>query len=236
MEKHWIIKKLPPLKGLKVLDIGCGFGEASIYFAKKGALVTSLDISEGMVEHCLSVLRKGGFEAEGVVSSIEDFEFKEKSYDVVYAANVLHHVENRSEVIGKISKALKREGIAFFIDPLRYNPVINIYRRMATNVRTTDECPVGFEILNQMRECFKDVQYECTWLLSLGIFLKYYLIDGIHPNTDRYWKRVLGEPEKTRRWLGPLMKIDKYLCSAFSPLKYLCWNIVIAAKNPQPGR
>lgn len=233
LENHWIIKKLPLLKGLKVLDIGCGLGEASIYFARQGAIVTALDISEGMVEHCLSVLHGEGLEAEGVVSSIEDFKIKERTYDVVYAANVLHHIENHSGVIEKISRALKQDGIAFFIDPLRYNPLINIYRRMATNVRTTDEHPVGFEILGLMRKQFRDVQYECTWLFSLSIFFKYYLIDRIHPNADRYWKRILREPKKTQRWIGPLIKAEQFLCRIMPPVKYLCWNIVIAAKNPQ---
>ena len=39
-------------------------------------------------------------------------------------------------------RALKPGGMFFSYDPLTYNPLINVYRRMATAVRTTDEAPL----------------------------------------------------------------------------------------------
>ncbi|MEW6417912.1 MAG: class I SAM-dependent methyltransferase [Nitrospirota bacterium] len=232
LENLWILKHLPPLKGQRVFDVGCGLGEASLYFARHGAHVTAVDISEGMVKHCVATIRREGLDIEGVVSSVEELKVENRAYDVIYVANVLHHLERPQDAIRKISLALKIDGVAFFIEPLRYNPLINLYRRMATEVRTKDERPVGFDILDQMRECFADIKFTCTWLLSLVIFVKYYLIDKVHPNDDRYWKRILHETERTRRWIEPLVKIDRVLCKICPPLKYLCWNIVIAARHP----
>ena len=45
-------------------------------------------------------------------------------------------------------------GVAVFWDPLRYTPVINIYRRMATKVRTEDEHPLGKSDVRLMRRTF----------------------------------------------------------------------------------
>jgi len=50
LENKWILGQLGDLKGKRVLDLGCGLGEASVYFAKKGAIVTASDLSPQMLE------------------------------------------------------------------------------------------------------------------------------------------------------------------------------------------
>ena len=49
-ENRIILGKVGNLTGKRVLDLGCGAGEAAVYFAKKGALVTATDISSAMLE------------------------------------------------------------------------------------------------------------------------------------------------------------------------------------------
>ena len=49
-EMRYITQRLGSLKGKTLLDIGCGLGEASVYFALRGATVTATDISGGMLE------------------------------------------------------------------------------------------------------------------------------------------------------------------------------------------
>src|SRR5579859_6666453 len=96
LENQFILRRMGPLQGKKLLDIGAGLGESSVYFALKGARVTTVDVSPGMVETALAVGRRYGVELEGLVASAENLNVAAESYDFVYLANTIHHVQNRA--------------------------------------------------------------------------------------------------------------------------------------------
>lgn len=56
-------------------------------------------------------------------------------FDVAYAGNVLHHVDI-AVTLGEIHPVLRPGGALVSWDPLAHNPLINIYRRMGSPVRT----------------------------------------------------------------------------------------------------
>lgn len=72
-----------------------------------------------------------------------------------------------------ILHALKPGGTLVSWDPLRHNPVINVYRRMAMPVRTEDEHPLHIRDLRSFRSRFVDVRHECFWFCTLAIFLRF---------------------------------------------------------------
>lgn len=45
-----IMKMRPPVKPLKVLDIGCGEGKDAVFLARNGYVVTAFDLSEAGIE------------------------------------------------------------------------------------------------------------------------------------------------------------------------------------------
>lgn len=235
MENRYILQQLGPLAGKKLLDLGVGLGESSVYFAKQGALVTAVDLSPEMVDLTLRLGQRYGVTIKGVVSGGEDLPVESDTYDFVYSANTLHHVSDRKRFFEQIHRVLKPGGRFFTIDPLVYNPIIHVYRRMATEVRTVDESPVSFGTLRLARRYFVNLQHREFWIASLALFLKYYLIDGIHPNADRYWKRIYEETADSLWWWYPLRSLDKVL-SRIPLIRALAWNIVISGeKGPMEG-
>jgi SAM-dependent methyltransferase len=226
LENRFILQQLGPLAGKKLLDLGVGLGESSVYFARKGAEVTAVDVSPEMVDLTLRLGQRYGVTIKGVVSDGEELPVESNTYDFVYSANTLHHVPDRKLFFEQIHRVLKPGGKFFTIDPLVYNPLIGIYRRMATEVRTIDESPVSYRTLRLARRYFVNLQHREFWITSLALFLKYYLIDGIHPNTDRYWKRIYHEPAASLWWWYPLRNLDKVL-SRIPLVRALAWNMVI---------
>ena len=204
VENRFILKKMGPLAGLRLLDVGAGLGESAVYFALRGAKVTATDLSPGMVRCAVDLGKLHGVEVEGVVSAGEALGVPEGTFDLVYVANTIHHVTDKRALFEQVHRALKPGGRFFSFDPLAYNPVINVYRKMATQVRTEDEAPLTFADVKLAGEFFEDVGHREFWIAAMALFLKYYLIDRVHPNADRYWKRIFKETPARLWWWWPL--------------------------------
>lgn len=226
MENQFILRRMGDLTGKRLLDIGAGLGESSVYFALRGARVTTVDLSPGMVEFAQKLGKAHGVSIQGAVAAAEDLNVGQGCFDIVYAANVLHHVADKRAFFQQIHRALAPGGWFFTIDPLRYNPVINVYRRMGSEVRTEDERPLGFEDLAIPRRLFGNVNHREFWILTLSLFLKFYLLDRVHPNQQRYWKKIFSETAAGLWWWRPLRLADAVL-ARLPLLRRLAWNMVM---------
>ena len=226
MENQFILRLMGNLSGKRILDVGSGLGESSVYFALKGAEVTSTDLSPKMIECTQALARRYGVQVSTAVGAAEALKLEDDHFDFIYVANLVHHVQDKAALFHGLNRVLKPGGIVFFWDPLKYNPVINIYRRMATHVRTDGERPLGTAELSLMRAHFTSVQSRSFWLASLMLFLKYFLVDRLSPNACRYWRRILGETAYSLWWWRPFQGLDSVLLRV-PGLRWLAWNMVV---------
>lgn len=93
-------------KGKKVLEIGCGIGTDSINFAKAGAILTCVELSDVSLE-----LTKKRFDVFGLTAKFYSANAEElskivpiESYDLIYSFGVIHHTPNPSNVFNEIKK------------------------------------------------------------------------------------------------------------------------------------
>jgi len=227
-ENRFIMQRLGDLRGKRVLDLGSGAGEAAVYFALQGAEVVAADISPGMIEVSARLAGMHDVTITGHVLNAMSPELPEESFDIVYAANLLHHTDP-AHTLGVMHRLLRPGGKACFWDPLKHNPVINVYRRMATEVRSEDENPLDLnETLRTVRSMFKSVEYDAFWLCTLWIFLRFYLIERVDPNRERYWKKIFTDEPRLRPTYLRLERLDRYL-KKLPFMKRMCWNVAVVA-------
>jgi 2-polyprenyl-3-methyl-5-hydroxy-6-metoxy-1,4-benzoquinol methylase len=233
VENRYVMHRLGDIRGKKILDVGAGLGESSVYFALCGAEVYYNDISPKMGEFAQKLAAKHGVNLQLLIAPVEKLSVGSDFFDIIYCANLMHHVPESDHDfwIENMHNALKKDGTLVTWDPLKYNPVINIYRKMASEVRTEDEMPLGFDILTKYRKKFSDVSHAEFWISALSVFLFYYFIKRYDPNKIRYWKQIYKEKEeKTGRLFRFLHRFDSFLAKI--PLvRALAWNMVIIAKK-----
>jgi 2-polyprenyl-3-methyl-5-hydroxy-6-metoxy-1,4-benzoquinol methylase len=138
---------LGPIRGRRVLDVGCGHGEHSLLFAHWGAVVTGVDISEGAVAVCRRRAQSLGLsEATTFVNSpFEALTQTEQRFDIVWTCAFLHHVLDRLEsVIQLFDRLLLPGGTILFMEPVRLSPWVKTARRLVPlpAAGTPDERPL----------------------------------------------------------------------------------------------
>ena len=82
-----------PLKGLSLLDIGCGGGLVSEPMTRLGAKVTGVDASEANIKTALAHAEQSGLEIDYRAGTAEELiEAGEGPYDIVLNLEVVEHV------------------------------------------------------------------------------------------------------------------------------------------------
>jgi SAM-dependent methyltransferase len=231
-EMRYIRQVLGDLKGRTLLDIGCGLGEASVYFALLGAEVTAADISPGMCDATRRLAGHYGVKLSTHVSAAEDFGFpNDCKFDIAYAGNLLHHVDIAS-TMRRVVKHLKPNGVFISWDPVLYNPVIEVYRRRAMGVRTIDEHPLRLADIRLVQSHFRESHTRWFWLTTLVIFCVMAVVQRRDPSKERYWKKIVEEADQWAWLYRPLEFLDKVLLT-LPFLRPLCWNVVIMGRGPK---
>lgn len=116
MEVGAIMSLLPPPPA-KLLDLGCGMGWTSCFYARRGYEVTGQDIAEDMIYNANEKKNREGIDnVRFVACDYEGMDF-DSEFDCAVFLDSLHHSINEEDAIRKVYKALKPGGICVTSEP-----------------------------------------------------------------------------------------------------------------------
>ena len=101
-----------PLKGLKILDIGCGGGLISEPMCRLGAQVTGIDASEKNIKVASLHAKKNNLKINYLTASPEKMTQYEE-FDIILNLEIVEHVDNLNLYLEACSRLLKKNGIMF---------------------------------------------------------------------------------------------------------------------------
>lgn len=101
------------LKGLRILDIGCGGGLLCEPMAKMGATIIGADASEVNIEVAKIHAKQSNLKIDYRATTSEDLEEAGEKFDVILNMEVVEHVADVNLFISSCAKMVKPNGLIF---------------------------------------------------------------------------------------------------------------------------
>ena len=109
---YLVLKSMPPIGRLRLLDLGCGEGKDAVFFARNGYDVTAFDLAESGIEKTVKLAEQIGVEVNAFVADINAFRL-DTQFDIIYSNGVLNYIppERRKAVFENYQRYTADNGI-----------------------------------------------------------------------------------------------------------------------------
>ena len=109
------IDKRAPLKGARVLDVGCGAGLLSEGMARRGAHVLGIDLARASLDVAADHAREHDIEVEYRRQGAEELAAEQPgTFEIVTCMEMLEHVPDPTQVVAACARAVQPGGTVFF--------------------------------------------------------------------------------------------------------------------------
>lgn len=99
---------LPPLRGRRVLDAGCGAGRNAAWLTEAGARVTGLDASPEMLGRARARVPAASFSLADLARPLE---LSDDTFDVAIASLVLHYLRDWTPTLRELRRVVRAGGV-----------------------------------------------------------------------------------------------------------------------------
>ena len=201
---------LPPLAGLKVLEVACGRGGLAAWLAAQGAaVVVGADFSRTAVAKAAALGRASGAPTLRLaVADVQVLALRDGRFDLVISCETIEHVADARAAVREMARVLRPGGTLLLTAP-NYLGVLGayrIYRELTGRPWTEEGQPV-----NNVTTLPRTV----AWVLQAGLVVV--TVDGIGHDLP-----IPGRRPLPMRWLD----------GSGRPLRWLAAHSLVVARRP----
>ncbi|MBI4178666.1 class I SAM-dependent methyltransferase [bacterium] len=161
---------LGDIRGKKILEIGCGTGRQAVWFARRGAEVTAVDISEEALKSLRNQAAAENLPGIQILQmDAEHLQFPNDSFDVVYVNSVMMHLRHAA-AFREFARVTKRGGQVVILEPMADNPVLILYRMAVSRWTPLRATFVTTRALDEARAHFSTLSRREFYFLALLAF------------------------------------------------------------------
>jgi len=106
-----------PLRGLRLLNLGCGTGGFNVAAEEAGASVWGVDLDADAAAIAEARTRR----RRVTRAAAEALPFREASFDVVYCVSTLEHVADAGRTLREVARVLRPGGLLYLHTPSRWS-------------------------------------------------------------------------------------------------------------------
>jgi 2-polyprenyl-6-hydroxyphenyl methylase/3-demethylubiquinone-9 3-methyltransferase len=207
-------RHLPNWNGVKVLDVGCGGGFSCEFMAKRGAIVSGVDLSPACIESARLHAQKTRLTIDYRAGVAEQLPFESNQFDCVVCVDVLEHIADLAQTLREVSRVLKPGGIFFFDTPNRtlFSKIVliwvleDILRKIPRGIHDWNKFIKPEELIPLLRsQGFGNIEIEGFNLLGRNL--------REHVQAYRYYRQTqrfqvkFGDP-RSLMYIGKALKLD----------------------------
>jgi len=197
----------PDVRGLNVLDLGCGYGWHCKYAADHGAKqICGIDQSRLMIAE--AIRRNADERIDYRVCSLQDYDYPADAFDLAVSKLVLHYVENLNWVYRRVHRTLRSGGV--FLMNIEH-PVFTagVRQQFAADGTwpVTDYYAPGIRETDFLGHRITKYHHTLTQILNglMGTGFRLEAVEEAMPPEE--WRRMM--PEEMRRPMMLLVKAVK---------------------------